>query len=211
LSEAVTRRVPQFFATAERTMLADDGLRFCEAGQLLERAVITANSALSVSRALTQVAHKTEIELSAFLRLIGTRDAYRRVYQMRAEPGPVLELLWQNPEAPRSVIRCLSLCARLLRESVPQETTGTKAAFGAMDALMHRIRRIDWKQIVNPAPDEELPVGENAPHAPRSHELAPLLTGLLDETAKIHGFISDGFFSHQAHIAHVSQPLLLRV
>jgi uncharacterized circularly permuted ATP-grasp superfamily protein/uncharacterized alpha-E superfamily protein len=211
LGEAVVRRIPQFFATAERTMLADDGLRFCQAGQFFERAFITANSALTVSRALTQVAQTTEIELSAFLRLLGTRDAYRRVYQMRAEPVPVLELLWQNPEAPHSVLRCLSRCAQLLRESAPDETPGRKAALDAMEALIHRIRRIDWKQIVISAPDEEVPVEQNVQRGPHSHELAPLLAELLDETSKIHGCISDGFFSHQAHIAHLTQPLLLRI
>jgi uncharacterized circularly permuted ATP-grasp superfamily protein/uncharacterized alpha-E superfamily protein len=209
VGEAVTGRVPQFFATASGTMLADDGWRFCKAGQLLERAVITANSVLSVSKALTGEAQTMEIELSAFLRLLGTRDAYRRVYQMRAEAVPVLEFLWQNPEAPRAVLRCLARCAQLLRESAPAETPGTRAALAAIDALIHRIRRTDWVLFVNPAPDEETPAGDGAPENLHSHELAPLLAELLDATAQIHGFISDGFFSHQAHIAQVAQPLLL--
>jgi uncharacterized alpha-E superfamily protein len=123
----------------------------------------------------------------------------------------VLELLWQNPEAPRSVVRCLLRCSQLLRESAPGETPGRKAALGAMEALIRRIRRIDWKLMLNPAPDEETPVEEETPQAPRARELASLLAGLLDETAGIHGFISDGFFSHQAHISRGSQPLLLRL
>ncbi len=36
---------------------------------------------------------------------------------MRAEPLPVLKLLFQNPEAPRSVLHSLSNCAALLRET----------------------------------------------------------------------------------------------
>ena len=115
VSETVTRRIPQFFAIAGNTMLADDGWRFCEMGEMIERAIITANSVLSVSDALTREARATEIELSAFLRLLGTRDAYRRVFQMRAEPIPVLELLWQHSQAPRSVLRCLQRCLHLLR------------------------------------------------------------------------------------------------
>src|SRR5581483_2156767 len=114
LSDTVTRLIPQFFAVAANTMLADDGWRFCEIGQMLERAVITTNSVLSISKSFTQA---SEIELSAFLRLLGTRDAFRRVYQMRAEPVAMLEFLWQNEHAPRSVMRCLMRCSALLRES----------------------------------------------------------------------------------------------
>ena len=37
VSEEVTQRIPQFFAIASRTVLGDDGWRFCEAGEMLER------------------------------------------------------------------------------------------------------------------------------------------------------------------------------
>ncbi len=92
--------IPQFFAIAERTVLGDDGWRFCEAGELLERAIITSHAVLSISRSLVRPPLATEIQLSAFLRLLGTRDAYRRVYQMRAEPGPVIEIALPAPGKP---------------------------------------------------------------------------------------------------------------
>ena len=108
LAEATTHAIPQFFGLAASSMMADDGWRFCLLGQQLERAIITANAPIACAKAFTgpadrpaRLGHHTEIELSAFLRLLGTRDAYRRVYQMRAEPLPVLKLLFQNPEAPR--------------------------------------------------------------------------------------------------------------
>ncbi len=100
----------------------------------------------------------TEIQLSAFLRLLGTRDAYRRVYQMRAEPGPVIELLFQHPEGPRSVLRCLTGCAELLRKSAAPGQAGA-----ADDAQRHRI----------PDPPDQAHRLERATAASRSRRSPP--------------------------------------
>jgi uncharacterized circularly permuted ATP-grasp superfamily protein/uncharacterized alpha-E superfamily protein len=214
LSEAATQLIPQFFAVADNTMLADDGWRFCEIGQTLERAVITANSVLSVSRTLTSRSngvseHAKEIELSAFLRLLGCRDSYRRIFQMRAEPIPVLELLWQHVEVPRSVLRCLGKCRALLYESLAPESLHTAGAPVAIDALIQQIKRIDWRAFVRASQDEDVPVpGATATAHVRTDELEPLLHRLLTATMEIHTLLSDGFLSHQARIAQVSQPLL---
>jgi uncharacterized circularly permuted ATP-grasp superfamily protein/uncharacterized alpha-E superfamily protein len=208
LSEHVISLIPQFFAIAGDTMLADDGWRFCEMGALLERAIIAANAMHSISESLTRESHGTEIELSAFLRLLGTRDAYRRVYQMKAEPIAVLELLWQNPEAPRSVIRCLSKCALLLTKSSPPDTSGSRRALDALEALKHRISRIEWSAYLPRSADDEVPSPNSAKPELPTHQLKPLLAELLASTLETHHLISDGFLSHQGNIAQASQPML---
>ena len=158
LAELTTHAIPQFFGLAECTMLNDDGWRFCRLGQHIERAVLTANAPLACIKAFTgpadqpaRVGHQTEIELSAFLRLLGTRDAYRRVYQMRAEPLPVLRLLFQNPEAPRSVLHAMTNCAALLRAT---HQGGGPAAMqrplSAVENFGERLRRVDWSEHFNP-------------------------------------------------------------
>ncbi len=220
LAEAATQLIPQFFAIASNTMLADDGWRFCEVGQMLERAVITANSVVSLSGALVRrdappastALHATEIELSAFLRLLGTRDAYRRIYQMRAEPVAVLELLWQQPEVPRSVRRCLERCRDLLRQSIAPEAQGGARAPEAIDELIHRIMRIDWARLTPslPAPAEngvENPTAHRPEGAPEPG-LEPLLRELHSATLDLHGVIADSFLNHQAHITQLSTPRL---
>ena len=103
-----------------------------------------------------RLGHQTEIELSAFLRLLGTRDAYRRVYQMRAEPLPVLKLLFQNPEAPRSVLHALTNCAALLR--VTNQGGGSAAMqrpLSAVERFCERLRRIDWTAHFDRLPELE--------------------------------------------------------
>jgi uncharacterized circularly permuted ATP-grasp superfamily protein/uncharacterized alpha-E superfamily protein len=214
LCESATQLIPQFFAVADDTMLADDGWRFCEIGQSIERATITANSVASISRTLSGQAgpsgvHATEIELSAFLRLLGCRDAYRRIFQMRAEPIPVLELLWQHPQVPRSVLRCMTKCGALLRESIAPDMLETASAPTAIEVLVHDIRRIDWPVFVRAAGDEDQPQAVTAANSlTRSHELEPLLQRLVLRTLEIHTLVADGFLNHQARIAQVAQPLL---
>ncbi|HWB58970.1 MAG TPA: alpha-E domain-containing protein, partial [Chthoniobacteraceae bacterium] len=216
LSDAATRLIPQFFAVATGSMLADDGWRFCAIGQMLERGIITANSVVSISKSIVNEESKpdpessSEIELSAFLRLLGTRDAYRRVYQMRAEPIQVLEILWQNSQAPRSVLRCLQRCARLLHEASPSDTLGTARAITAIEKLVQKIKRINWSLYLRALEDDETPGGETADVAKGSRigDLVPLLKELLDETMHVHHLVSDAFLSHQAQISQSIQPLL---
>jgi uncharacterized circularly permuted ATP-grasp superfamily protein/uncharacterized alpha-E superfamily protein len=209
-----TQLIPQFFAVAANTMLADDGWRFCEMGQMLERAIITANSVISISKDLDWTAgseslHGGEIELSAFLRLLGCRDAYRRIYQMRAEPIAALELLWQNPQVPRSVVRCLTRCGDLLRESIAPELLSTSGAPAAIESLILRIQRIDWRAFIRPPQEEDQPLTRAmSAGAPNVEELDPLLEDLLGDTLGIHDAIADSFLNHQARIAAASQPLL---
>ena len=173
-----THVIPQFFGLAENSMMSDDGWRFCLLGQQLERAIITANAPLACSKAFTgpadrpaQLGHHTEIELSAFLRLLGTRDAYRRVYQMRAEPLPVLRLLFQNPEAPRSVLHSLQNCAALLQATDPEKSAvATQRTLSVVGAFCERLRRTDWavffEQTTLPAEDFQPPVAPAEPVPP---------------------------------------------
>jgi uncharacterized circularly permuted ATP-grasp superfamily protein/uncharacterized alpha-E superfamily protein len=206
LSETVIESIPQFFAIAERTVLGDDGWRFCEAGELLERAIITSHAVLSISRSLVRPPLATEIQLSAFLRLLGTRDAYRRVYQMRAEPGPIIELLFSNPVGPRSVLRCLEGCYALLKKSASPGQPGPSGALEGIALLTGHIKSIDWYGQLRRS--LEAPPGEERKNRPLEG-IEQLLAHLSDGISGVHHLISDGFLSHQAFIAESVQPMLL--
>lgn len=199
--ELVTRSAPEFFGTAQSTMLADGGWAFCEIGQYLERAIITGNAIRSIMRPIvrraTKVAadHETEIRLSAFLRLLNSRDIYRRVFQMRIEAAPVLELLWNNPVAPRSVTRCLEACVARLRDEVSPATNRTIIA---MEQLIQLIRHTDWESLARDA--------ENDLSA--KNALLDKQAEFLDATLGLHHLISDGFLNHQIQMNPESQPTL---
>jgi uncharacterized alpha-E superfamily protein len=196
------KAIPQFFGTSKVTMLADDGWSFCEIGQLLERAAITANAATSLSASLVGPAadrtgaHAREIRLSAFLRMLGSRDIYRRVYQMRIEPLPMLELLWKNPVAPRSVLRCLNGCASRIRESESNLSPATGRALAEIDALLQAIRSTDWESLLG-----ILPVGSAKPKIQSRSE------DLLARLFSLHTTIGDSFLNHQVLIHGETESL----
>jgi uncharacterized circularly permuted ATP-grasp superfamily protein/uncharacterized alpha-E superfamily protein len=203
ICDHVVRAVPEFFGTAQVTMVADGGWAFCEIGQFLERAIITGNAVCSIFRPMPRRTgvmddHEAEIRLSAFLRLINSRDVYRRVYQMRIEPGPLLELLWKNPSAPRSVARCLDACLARVRSAREENSPVTLRITAGIETLIRDIRTMDWDRLL-----------EASPHDLGGEALYREGQRLLRATLDIHNLISDGFLNHQIHMRPDAQPQLL--
>jgi uncharacterized alpha-E superfamily protein len=182
-------------------MLADDGWNFCEIGQLLERAAITANAVTSIAGPLLQTSpaglrpHAVEIRLSAFLRLLNSRDIYRRVYQMRIEPLPLLELLWTNPVAPRSVLRCLQGCAARIREGENVLSPATEKALSTIERLIESIQASDWEALLS---SKKSGASKSALQV-HSDDLLQSLLGL-------HTVICDSFLNHQVLMHHGTKP-----
>lgn len=202
--QQVTELVAQFFGMAQTTMIADGGWRFCEVGERLERAVITANALATMTRSLLRAAgpardHAREIQLSAFLRLLNCRDVYRRVYQMRIESGPVLEMFGRNTMVPRSILRCLTQCRELLERSQPDSAAGLQRTFAGIEAIREELVQTDWDHLA----EREIEEGPAA-----DGELLRRIEGLLDRVLGIHHLISDGFLNHQIHMRAADQPLL---
>ena len=200
MCDLARQAIPQFFGTANCTMLADGGWKFCEIGQLLERAAVTANAACSIAGPLLQPLHAAarehtvEIRLSAFLRMLNSRDVYRRVYQMRVEPDLLLDLLWKNPMAPRSVTRCLRGCAKLVQESDSTNSPATQRAVREIGALVDEVEGTDWESVMA------------RPAEPgRKSALQARCDYLLQRVFSIHDTITDGFLNHQIHMRNQTQ------
>jgi uncharacterized alpha-E superfamily protein len=205
--EQVADLVAQFFGIAQTTMIADGGWRFCEIGERVERAVISANALATLTRSLLKSAgpageHAREIQLSAFLRLFNCRDVYRRVYQMRIEPGPVFEMLCQNLMVPRSINRCITHCRDLLVRSQPESAPGLHRTFAGIDILRSELAQTDWLQLTE---DE---IETSAPRPATQSELVEHIDSILSGTLGIHNHIADGFLNHQIHMHSADQPLL---
>lgn len=195
----VVKAVAEFFGTAQSTMVADGGWAFCEIGQLIERSIITANAVCSITKPMprrsTPSEHEAEIRFSAFLRLLNSRDVYRRVYQHRIEAEPMLDLLWKNQMAPRSVTRCLKGCASRLLSTRDDNSPTTVRTLDGIETLVQQIRLTDWERLLE---DED----------PKATALTEQGQKLLEGTLDIHHLISDGFLNHQIHMRPDSQPTL---
>ena len=203
LCDVARQLIPQFFGTAQCTMLSDDGWNFCEIGQLIERAAITANAITSITKPLLQPSigggndHAMEIRLSAFLRLLNSRDIYRRVYQMRIEPLPLLELLWTNPVAPRSVVHCLTSCVARIRGNEINPSPSTARALAEIESLIQSILSTNWESLLS----------EQKPQSQGKTRLQTHCESLLNRLLSLHTILCDSFLNHQVVMHSETKPL----
>ncbi len=208
MCDHATDMVAQFFGTAEMTMISDGGWTFCKIGREVERAVTTANAVASMVRSLVRTCgpgkeHARELQLSAFLRLLASRDVYRRVYQMRVETGAMLRMFFQNEVAPRSVARCLAECRRMLEESQGESQAALERTAAAIADLHSEVVQTDWEALVAreiESPKEPVPVAESV--------LVRRVDSALERTLSIHELVADGFLNHQIHMGDPVQPVL---
>lgn len=184
---AAVSGIAEFFGVAEATMLADRGWSFCLLGQQLERASVTGNAGVTIYQSIVRQLeknpgrpeHAMEIELSAFLRMLGTRDLYRRVYQARAEMVPVLDFLYRHNEMPRSVRRCLRACLDLVGHEDSPAALRTVEGLGRVIEL---VDCVDWSSGLS---------------ASTCEKLSASLQEIMDLTLGVHEVITDGFINHQ--------------
>ena len=192
-SAGVRDGVPEFFAVAEATMVADGALALCFVGRLLERAIISANALASAAASgflsATAPSYESDIRLSAFLRLLASRDVYRRIYQMRITPGHVAELLWSHGAAPRSAVRCLNLCAEQLSSAAGLESPATEQAIGWLKNLAEEISGTDWHSLI----EGELKT------------LQEIQTRFLERLHELHHQLADSFLNLQIHVEQHSE------
>lgn len=206
--QAVLTEVNALVGLAERTMIQDAGWHFLHMGMHLERATMTCSALRHILGALdvattreasapaapvSNIPYRDNPELSALLRMLGSQDAYRRLYQTRSQPRFVAELFLQQPDAPRSIFHNLhqiKTSLRAIRHDVSQlEDDPTTAAVA--DTL-HFLSSVPLKLHFNDDPviDRE-----------EATKLSDTLANLLDRLYNLHPTLSDHYFSHQARIA----------
>jgi uncharacterized circularly permuted ATP-grasp superfamily protein/uncharacterized alpha-E superfamily protein len=189
---AVLADVNAFLSTAERTMLHDAGWHFLRMGLHLERATMTCSALRHVlgekARGATTAATAGDNpELSALLRMLGSQDAYRRLYQTRSQPRHVADFFLRQPDAPRSLFHNLTQIDHALRavDTAPDATAPVEAAVAA---LLQRMQALD-------------PVRHFSPDPAAVRALDEFLTTLLNDLGAFHPLLSDHYFSHQARVA----------
>ncbi len=199
-AEIVASEINAFIGTAERTLLHDASWHFMRIGRYLERALMTCSAlrhplgALDDEIRLRPDAPRNNPELSALLRMLGSQDAYRRIYQTTTRPRYVAALLLQHSDAPRSICHNLrSICGslRAIRMRLPG---ADHSALDAATDIIHTLETLPLDRYFSgfdpqkPAP----PLGQT------------LLT-LLERLYSLHPLLSDHYFSHQAHIPAQAQ------
>ena len=189
----VLGEVNAFLATAERTMLHDSGWHFLRIGLHLERAIMTCSalrhvlsSSATAGAEPARNAPRDNPELSALLRMLGSQDAYRRLYQARSRPRQVADFFLRQPAAPRSLYHNLTHIETALRslDAAPDETAPVLASVAS---LLRRLRELDPARDLGSGPG---PAGTTA----------GFLSTLLHDLGSFHPLLSDHYFSHQARV-----------
>lgn len=209
LSDWVRWKVPQFFGVAAVTMILDGGWKFCLLGQMIERAAITANALRTIARHLVssplQARDQTaEIRLSAFLRLLTSRDAYGRIYQSRIEGPNALEMLWDHPAVPRSVRYCLESCVSLLHDESLADNRAVRKTLHEIDSILAALHHTDWEALCS----EAVGAGRGADSAGGSFEVVEHSEKLFQRVSGIHDLVADGFLNHQIYMREEPHPRL---
>jgi uncharacterized circularly permuted ATP-grasp superfamily protein/uncharacterized alpha-E superfamily protein len=193
--QAVTTELNAFLGTAERTMLHDASWHFLRIGQHLERAIMTCSALRHVLGAIDEELRsappearpRDNPELSALLRMLGSQDAYRRIYQTRTRPRFVAALFLHQPDAPRSLrhnLRQIGDSLRAIQHDLPgQDETGADK----VNELLRFLESVTLDQHFE---------STDAPTRP----LDTVLSELLDQLYALHPLLSDHYFSHQARI-----------
>lgn len=200
---AVLDDINACLGAADRTMLHDAGWHFMQIGLQLERASVTASNLRHVLvAASTSVIEedsdestlhfRDNPELSALLRMLGSQDAYRRLFRTRSQPLFVAQLFLQQPHAPHSILHNLRQIAA--SHCVIQSLTEDHQPDPLGDLLTSTISELSG-----------LNLGRHFDHEAATHHdaltLEQTVDGVLDRLDSINHLLSDHYFSHQARIA----------
>lgn len=204
----VVHDVNALWGTAERTLLQDASWHFLRIGLHVERAIMTCSSLRHILGALEAQAKSSPTlverdnpELSALLRMLGSQDAYRRLYQAPSLPPLVSEMFLQQPTAPRSIRYNVAQITVSLNsiEALPRggEESASEKARAAVTEIVAFLERLKFTHAGNTVP----------PHS--TETLGEQLSQLLTRLYGLHSTLSDHYFSHQARLPSSSKQIAL--
>lgn len=186
-----------FLATAERTMLHEAGWYFLRLGLYFERAIMTCSTlrrVLGSPTAYGNLGERENPELSALLRMLSSQDAYRRIYQTRAEALLIADLFLRNPEAPRSLKHCVLEIEDAL-DSIQADAEIPTVAIGGPESTLVMVMT-----FLNEVRTQLNTMTEAHPLTKKESTPAALFADLLSKFYRFSQILSDHYFSHQARI-----------
>ena len=124
--------------------------------------------------------------------MLGSQDAYRRLFRTRSQPLFVAQLLLQQPHAPHSILHNLRQIAA--SHSVIQSLTEDHQPDPLGDLLDSTIIELSGLNLGRHF-DQEAAIPNNG------LTLEETVDSVLDRLDSINHLLSDHYFSHQARIA----------
>ncbi len=188
-------------ASTARTMLQDAGWHFLQIGKQIERATLTADTLLHVLTGAATFTHardqadsatfRDNPELSALLRMLGSQDAYRRLYRRRSQPLLVAQLLIQQTSAPRSILHNLREISQNMEGIHDSEKSSRSSPLDL--ELRDQIEELKTLHLA--------PFFAHSSVTQNNNELAKVLNGIVQNIGTLYQLFEDHYFSHQARFA----------
>ncbi len=147
-AEMVTE-INTFTGVAGATMYRDDGWRFMQFGQFIERAQLSADLLL-VQISETRGREDSDGDWTGLLRAYHALEAYNRRYGVEVHPDRVLDLLVTDPLLPNSLCKSLDMAAAELAGLDPGPNADSSAATRRLADRLSTLIHCQW-------PDREGP------------------------------------------------------
>jgi len=201
----VLERINACLGSTARTMLQDAGWHFLQIGKQLERATFTASTlghvlpgaadSFSATGENSGEIYQDNPELSALLRMLGSQDAYRRLYHTRSQPLFVAQLFLRQPMAPRSLTHNLQQIksSLLIIQDASREQTANPVV-SHVAAQLAALSDVDLGEIFS-----GLATRDQSP----TERLEASLHTVSDQLTELHQLLADFYFSHQARIGRL--------
>ena len=141
-----------FAGVAAATMYRDDGWRFMQLGQCIERAQLAIALLLAQLSAAGLGEEAADADWASLLRLYHAFDVYSRRYSVEVQPAQVLDLLATDPLLPDSLRRSIDTAAAELAAIGPGPNDRSSGATQRLASRMSALVQYEW-------PDREDHVG----------------------------------------------------
>lgn len=199
--ETVLENINACLGSTARTMLQDAGWHFLQVGKQLERAVFTASTLVHVLPSAAESSapsdddgevYRDNPELSALLRMLGSQDAYRRLYHTRSQPLFVAQLFLQQSMAPRSITHNLRQIQGSLT-SIHQFTRqkGDNPVVKHLTEQLTALSKFDLGSLYG---------AFDKMSDSRVEKFEEALTTVSSDLTDLHQLLADFYFSHQARL-----------
>ena len=136
--------IDTFAGVAAATMYRDDGWRFMQLGQCIERAQLMVALLLAQLTAAGMSEESADADWASLLRAYHAFEVYNRRYSVEVQPGQVLDLLATDPLLPASLCRSIDMAAAELTAIGPGPNDRSSGATQRLASRLSALVQYDW-------------------------------------------------------------------
>ena len=139
--------VNTFAGVAGATMYRDEGWRFLQLGQFMERSQLTASLLLAQMSIDAPELEDTYAGWNGLLRIYHASEIYASNYGVEVQPGRVLDLLATDPQLPNSLCRAIDKVSEEIGHLAAGPDQASNGAARRLTGRMRAMVHYDWPDV----------------------------------------------------------------